>query len=62
MDEREATDPLETELDDEPIRDDDPMDKYDDAVIAADATGMLAAERLVVHTEIDEHINDSPSE
>ena len=32
----------------------DPMDKYDDAVIAADDTGMLASERLITVAEIAE--------
>jgi hypothetical protein len=32
----------------------DPMDKYDDGVLAADATGMLAGERLITVAEIVE--------
>jgi hypothetical protein len=61
MNDRSANDPDDA-ADDEPIRDDDPMDKYDDAVLAADATGMLAGERLITQTEIEEGLNDSPSE
>jgi hypothetical protein len=61
MNDRPANDP-DLAADEEPIRDDDPMDKYDDAVIAADATGMLAGERLITQTEIDEGLNDRPSE
>jgi hypothetical protein len=32
----------------------DPMDKFDDAVMAADATGMLANERMITVAEIAE--------
>jgi len=32
----------------------DVFDKHDDAVIAADATGMLAGERLITNAEIEE--------
>jgi hypothetical protein len=58
----ERTDTDSDTADDEPVRDDDPMDKYDDAVIAADATGMLAGERLITQAEIEEGLGDSPSE
>ncbi len=32
----------------------DPMEKYDDAVMAADDTGMLASERFITIAEIAE--------
>jgi hypothetical protein len=35
-------------------RDDDPLDKYDEPVLAADATGMLAGEKLITDVEIEE--------
>ncbi|HEY0393262.1 MAG TPA: hypothetical protein VGD01_02085 [Candidatus Elarobacter sp.] len=62
MNERTDTDTDSDAAGDEAVRDDDPMDKYDDAVIAADATGMLAGERLITQTEIAEGLGDSPSE
>jgi hypothetical protein len=41
--------------------DKDILDKYDDAVIAADDTGMLAAEKMITLAEIAEaQANDSP--
>jgi hypothetical protein len=39
---------------DEQYDENDPMDKYDDGVLAADATGMLASERLITVGEIVE--------
>ena len=39
--------------DDEPA-DGGILDEYDDAVIAADDTGMLAGERLIVQAELEE--------
>ncbi|HTD34145.1 MAG TPA: hypothetical protein VK665_10820 [Candidatus Elarobacter sp.] len=39
-------------MNDEPTRDDE-SDELDDAVIAADATGMLAGERLITNAEIE---------
>lgn len=39
--------------DGEPARE-DVLDKYDDGVIAADATGMLAGEKLITEAEIEE--------
>ena len=39
---------------DEQYDENDPMDKYDDGVLAADATGMLAGERLITVAEIVE--------
>ncbi|HEV3086604.1 MAG TPA: hypothetical protein VGX96_05190 [Candidatus Elarobacter sp.] len=39
---------------DDATREDDPADKYDDAVMAADATGMLAGEKLITDVEIEE--------
>ena len=38
---------------DEPVQE-DILDRYDDAVIAADATGMIAGERLITVAEIEE--------
>ncbi len=38
---------------DTPVEEDD-LDKYDDAVIAADATGMLASEKLITDAGIEE--------
>jgi hypothetical protein len=39
-------------MNDETARDDE-SDELDDAVIAADATGMLAGERLITNAEIE---------
>jgi hypothetical protein len=39
--------------DEEPSREDG-SDRHDDAVIAADATGMLAGERLITVAEIED--------
>jgi hypothetical protein len=41
------------ESDDQPT-DGGPMDRFDDAVIAADDTGMLAGERLITVVEVEE--------
>ena len=38
---------------DEPVEE-DVLDNYDDAVIAADATGMLASEKLITDAGIEE--------
>jgi hypothetical protein len=43
----------DTDTDDETFQE-DVLDKYDDAVIAADATGMLASEKLITDVEIEE--------
>jgi hypothetical protein len=48
-DDRSTTD--DTATDDEETRE-DVFDQHDDAVIAADATGMLAGERLITNAEI----------
>jgi hypothetical protein len=50
-DDRSPADDLTT--DDEETRE-DAFDRHDDAVIAADATGMLAGERLITNAEIDQ--------
>ncbi|HEY0613323.1 MAG TPA: hypothetical protein VGC96_01735 [Candidatus Elarobacter sp.] len=49
------------DTDDEPIQE-DILDKHDDAVLAADATGMLAGERLITQAEIEEGLADGSSE
>jgi hypothetical protein len=51
-DDRTASESDET-TDHEPV-DGGKLDDYDDAVIAADDTGMLAGERLITVTEIEE--------
>jgi hypothetical protein len=38
---------------DEPVED-DAADRYDEPVLAADATGMLAGEKLITEAEIEE--------
>jgi len=45
--------PDDVTTDDEETRE-DVFDQHDDAVIAADATGMLAGERLITNAEINE--------
>lgn len=50
-DDRSAADDETT--DDEDTRE-TVFDTHDDAVIAADATGMLAGERMITNAEIDE--------
>ena len=45
--------PDDVTTDDEETRE-DVFDQHDDAVIAADATGMLAGERLITNAEIEE--------
>ena len=50
---RSTTDATEIAADDQ-YDENDPLDKYDDAVMAADATGMLASERLITVGEIIE--------
>ena len=51
-DERSTPDPDPTAADDDTTRE-DVLDKFDDAVIAADATGMLAGEKLITQVEIE---------
>ncbi|MEA2689775.1 MAG: hypothetical protein QOJ39_3378 [Candidatus Eremiobacteraeota bacterium] len=51
-DDRSAAD-IDDDTDEEPT-DGGKLDEYDDAVIAADDTGMLAGERLITVTEIEE--------
>jgi hypothetical protein len=51
-DERSKPDPDATAADDDATRE-DALDKYDDGVLAADATGMLAGERLITQAEIE---------
>jgi hypothetical protein len=51
-DDRSAAD-LDQETTDAPT-DGGPMDEYDDAVLAADDTGMLAGERMITIAEIEE--------
>ncbi|HEX3463603.1 MAG TPA: hypothetical protein VHS78_06070 [Candidatus Elarobacter sp.] len=53
-DDRSTADDADT--DDEATRE-DAFDQHDDAVLAADATGMLAGERLITNAEIDEALN-----
>ena len=56
-DERSATDPDDdVDADAEPTRE-NALDRHDDAVIAADATGMLAGERFITETEIEEGLD-----
>lgn len=50
-DDRSPADDAATEEDDTR---EDVFDQHDDAVIAADATGMLAGERLITNAEIEE--------
>ena len=50
---RSTPDPTEIAAGDQ-YDENDPLDKYDDAVLAADATGMLASERLITVGEIIE--------
>ena len=54
-DDRSVTDIDET-TDEEPV-DGGKLDEFDDAVIAADDTGMLAGERLITVTEIEEGLH-----
>ena len=54
-DDRAASDIDETSAD-EPV-DGGKLDDYDDAVIAADDTGMLAGERFITVTEIEEGLH-----
>jgi hypothetical protein len=56
MDDDRATDALDEagdETTDEPT-DGGKLDEYDDAVMAADDTGMLAGERLITLAEIED--------
>jgi len=50
-DDRSPADDAATEEDDTR---EDVFDQHDDALIAADATGMLAGERLITNAEIEE--------
>lgn len=50
-DDRSPADDATTEEDDTR---EDVFDTHDDAVIAADATGMLAGERMITNAEIEE--------
>jgi len=60
-DERSATGPDDdAETDIQPTRE-DALDRHDDAVIAADATGMLAGERFITETEIEEGLDGRDS-
>lgn len=47
--------------DDEETRE-DVLDRFDTPVIAADATGMLAGERLITEGMIEESLEDSANE
>jgi len=60
QDDRSTSDPDETIAasgenvpGDKPV-DEDVLDEYDDAVIAADATGMLASEKLITDAGIEQ--------
>jgi len=64
MDDHRATDALD-DLGDDTTDDttDEPtdggkLDEYDDAVLAADDTGMLAGEKLITQAEIEAGIED----
>jgi hypothetical protein len=52
--ENDRSTPDATDVSNDDYNENDPMDKYDDAVLAADATGMLAGERLITVAEIAE--------
>ena len=53
-DDRATADDIAT--DDEETRE-NAFDQHDDAVIAADATGMLAGERLITNAEIEDGLS-----
>jgi hypothetical protein len=53
MNDDRSTADLDQEATDEPT-DGGKMDEYDDAVLAADDTGMLAGERMITIAEIEE--------
>jgi hypothetical protein len=57
-DDRSTTGPDATDVDADAETNEDVLDKYDDAVMAADATGMVAGERLITEAEIDEGLGE----
>jgi hypothetical protein len=62
MDDDRATDGLDDTSDDvtEEPTDGGKLDEFDDAVLAADDTGMLAGERQITLAEIDEGMSGGP--
>ncbi len=56
-DDRPTSDPDEAALDADEPTDGGKMDEYDDAVLAADATGMLAGERMITVAAIEQGAN-----
>jgi hypothetical protein len=57
-DDRSTAGPDATGSDADEETHEDILDRYDDAVIAADATGMVAGERLITEAEIEEGLGE----